>query len=212
MAPKNVFLEAAAVLAGICNKVVHCVSFFSSCLSSFRSSKLRRSFKSGDMIGLWPTLLGIVLTAMIGAYLVRRQGFKALSEAREQSARNELPVTPVIHGVFIFIAGLLLLTPGFVTDTIGFLFLVPPVRLAIAGKVWTWINANMDVKVMHPHGGPTGPQDYGQPRQRDDGHGTVIDGEAVDLDDDGSASGKPGDRNGNGNGQSPWSAINHNKG
>ena len=166
----------------------------------------------GNLIGLWPTLFGIVLTAMIGAYLVRQQGFKAINEAREQSARNEMPVTPIIHGAFILIAGLLLLTPGFVTDTIGFLFLVPPVRLAIAGKVWAWISTNMDVKVMHPGAGPTGPQDFQHPRYRDDGDGAIIDGEAVDLDDNGSSghsdktTGQKRDPN------SPWSAINHNKG
>ena len=157
----------------------------------------------GSLIGVWPTLLGIVATAIIGALLVRQQGFKTLMEAREQSARQEIPVTPVIHGVFILAAGLLLLTPGFVTDTIGFLFLVPPVRLAIAGKVWTWIQANMDVTIMQSGtaGGPQRPyRDV-----HEDGKGTVIDGEAVDLDDDDTTTGRA-DEN------SPWRSVNHKDG
>ena len=151
----------------------------------------------GSLIGLGWTLASILLTAVIGAFLVRRQGFKALNEARTQSANNEIPVTPVIHGVFILAAGLLLLTPGFVTDAIGFIFLVPPFRLLIAGKVWAWITANMDVRVMQPGGS------YGQPhRQHDD---MVIDGEAVELDEPEKPGKTPPD-------SSPWGQINHKDG
>lgn len=157
----------------------------------------------GSLIGLGWTLASILATALIGAFLVRQQGFKALNEARQQSARNELPVTPVIHGVFILAAGLLLLTPGFVTDTIGFLFLVPTIRLAIANRVWAWINANMDVKVVHP-GTTAGAPPSGAERG-DGGHGTVIEGEAVELDPDDEQPGTPS-RN------SPWSSINHKDG
>ncbi len=153
----------------------------------------------GSLIGLMPTLGSIVLTAIIGAFLVRQQGFKVVNDARAQSARNEIPVTPVIHGVFILAAGLLLLTPGFVTDTIGFLFLVPPLRLLIAGKVWAWIKSNMDVTVLHPGhtGGPhagLGPAENGE-------FNVVIDGEAVELEEEESPDKRypPG---------SPWTRIN----
>ena len=154
----------------------------------------------GSLIGLLPTLFSILLTAVIGAFLVRQQGFKVLNEAREQGARNEVPVTAVIHGVFVLAAGLLLLTPGFVTDTIGFLFLIPPVRLLIAGKVWSWISANMDVKVMHGArfghtAGHTGGQDRGRP------DGMVIDAEAEDITD-------MDDKTRPRNTGSPWSDIN----
>ncbi len=149
-----------------------------------------------NVIGLGWTLASILLTAVIGAFLVRQQGFKALNEARMQSARNEIPVTPVIHGVFILAAGMLLLTPGFVTDAIGFLFLVPPFRLLVAGKVWAWISANMDVQVMHPG---TEPGDGQRRPPHDDEFDIVIDGEAVEVDE---TKGKP-DPN------SPWKHINH---
>lgn len=159
----------------------------------------------GSLIGLLPTLGSIVLTAIIGAFLVRQQGFKVLNDARMQSARNEIPVTPVIHGVFILMAGLLLLTPGFVTDTIGFVFLVPPLRLLIAGKAWAWIKENMDVKVMHP--GATGGQyggQFGDQGPAGDGQSdVVIDGEAVEVDEN-DASDEPYRPD------SPWNRINHN--
>ena len=158
----------------------------------------------GSLIGLGWTLASILLTAVIGAFLVRQQGFKALNEARMQSAQNEIPVTPVIHGVFILAAGLLLLTPGFVTDAIGFLFLVPPFRLMIAGKAWAWISANMDIQVMQPGhtaGNPHG-NTYGNPHRGHEDGDIIIDGEAIEVDD--GETGKKPSRDG-----SPWNQINH---
>jgi UPF0716 protein FxsA len=82
----------------------------------------------GGFIGLWPTLAVVVLTAILGTWLVRSQGSLALSQIR--SSFNELndPTEPLAHGAMILIAGALLLTPGFFTDAIGFSLLVPPVR------------------------------------------------------------------------------------
>ncbi len=82
----------------------------------------------GGLIGLWPTLALVVLTAVIGSYLMRRQGARALMDV--QRSFNELrdPTAPMAHGAMILLAGALLLTPGFFTDTIGFLLLVPGIR------------------------------------------------------------------------------------
>ncbi|MBF9019291.1 FxsA family protein [Rhodobacterales bacterium HKCCA1058] len=82
----------------------------------------------GGFIGLWPTLAVVVLTAILGTWLVRSQGSLALSQIR--TSFNELndPTEPLAHGAMILIAGGLLLTPGFFTDAIGFSLLVPPVR------------------------------------------------------------------------------------
>lgn len=82
----------------------------------------------GGLIGLWPTLGIVVLTAVIGTSLMRSQGAHAWNEI--QRSFNELrdPSRPLAHGVMILIAGMLLLTPGFFTDTIGLLLLIPAVR------------------------------------------------------------------------------------
>jgi len=91
-----------------------------------------------------------------------------------------------------------------VTDAIGFLFLVPPFRLLVAGKVWAWISANMDVRVMHPGAEQGAPN---QPQSRHTGFDNVIDGEAVEVD-EGEGEGprsKPSD-------DSPWTRINHKDG
>jgi len=86
----------------------------------------------GDVIGLWPTLGIILLTAFLGTGLLRYQGLATLNQAQGALNEGELPLTSVIHGVFLLVAGLLLLTPGFITDGIGFLLFIPPLRLLIA--------------------------------------------------------------------------------
>ncbi|WP_198662807.1 FxsA family protein [Cohaesibacter intestini] len=82
----------------------------------------------GGQIGVINTLLGIVLTALIGTILLRRQGFALINQAQGQMNAGKVPGKELAHGVMLLAAGLLLLTPGFVTDTFGFLLLVPPIR------------------------------------------------------------------------------------
>ncbi len=135
----------------------------------------------GSVVGLPLTLLGIVLTAVIGAILVRQQGFKALNDARENMAQQKSPVEQVIHGAFILIAGLLLLTPGFLTDSIGFLFLIPPLRLSIANRIWAWIkeNGTIDIQTENMTGRRYEDRPDSHPNSLD---GTIIEGKAVEVD------------------------------
>jgi len=85
----------------------------------------------GGVIGLWPTLGIVLLTAVAGSWLVRHQGSAALAQLR--GSLNELrdPTEPIAHGAMILLAGALLLTPGFFTDTCGLLLLIPGVRSAV---------------------------------------------------------------------------------
>ncbi|EEX13356.1 FxsA cytoplasmic membrane protein [Citreicella sp. SE45] len=85
----------------------------------------------GGLIGLWPTLAIVILTAILGTALVRSQGIKALGDVQGSFSRLEDPTTPLAHGAMILLAGALLLTPGFFTDAMGFALLAPPVRLAV---------------------------------------------------------------------------------
>jgi len=89
----------------------------------------------GGRIGLWPTLALIVLTAVIGAWMLRQQGLSVLMRAQRQLAEGALPVVEVFEGLCLVIAGALLLTPGFFTDALGALLLVPAVRRALYRKV-----------------------------------------------------------------------------
>ena len=82
----------------------------------------------GNLIGAPWTIALVVLTALVGAWLVRLQGLSALNRVRESAARGELPAIELLEGLFLLAAGSLLLTPGFFTDIVGFACLTPPLR------------------------------------------------------------------------------------
>lgn len=85
----------------------------------------------GNAIGLWPTLAGVLVTAIIGSVVLRYQGLALFREIQETTARGLLPARALADGMMIGIAGILLLTPGYFTDLMGLLLLVPAVRTAI---------------------------------------------------------------------------------
>mmetsp|Transcript_3542 Transcript_3542/g.6387 ORF Transcript_3542/g.6387 Transcript_3542/m.6387 type:complete len:155 (+) Transcript_3542:88-552(+) len=89
----------------------------------------------GGWLGLWPTLLVVLLTAIAGTALVRSQGAQALAQL--QNSFNDLrdPTEPLAHGAMILFSGALLLTPGFFTDFVGFALLVPAVRQFVLQKI-----------------------------------------------------------------------------
>jgi len=118
----------------------------------------------GGWIGLWPTLGLIVATAVIGSLLLRRQGLTMLMTIRDKLNRGEAPRRELIEGVFLVLAGALLLTPGFFTDVVGFLLLVPILRGWAADRLL----AMADVRQA---GGPTGRGGTG----RGEADGVIID-------------------------------------
>lgn len=96
----------------------------------------------GGWIGLGWTLLIVVSTAIIGANLVRSQGAKEMANLRRSFSELRDPSEPLANGAMILFAGALLLTPGFFTDTCGFLLLIPQVRQA----VFKWIRSRVKVQ------------------------------------------------------------------
>ena len=85
----------------------------------------------GGVIGVGWTIFCVVFTAVLGAFLVRAQGFSTLRRIRTQMDQGQLPAVELLEGLVLLIAGALLLTPGFFTDAIGFICLTPPLRRAI---------------------------------------------------------------------------------
>lgn len=83
----------------------------------------------GSRIGSGPTILLLLLTGIFGASLASRQGLFVLHRARQELAQGHIPANPVMDGIMVLIGGMLLLTPGFLTDILGFLLLVPLSRL-----------------------------------------------------------------------------------
>ena len=88
--------------------------------------------KLGDILGFWRTIGIVVVTAVVGAYVLQAQGAATLRRVSQSMTSGEPPIKPVVDGFFLAISGAFLLTPGVVTDAIGLLLLVPPVRHAIA--------------------------------------------------------------------------------
>ncbi len=132
----------------------------------------------GGLIGLWPTLAIVVLTAVLGTWLVRSQGIQALQQLQSSFANLRDPTESLAHGAMILLAGALLLTPGFFTDAVGFALLMPPVRLAV------YRHLRSRVHVTQFEMGTA-------PRRQNPGAGTIIDGEYEEVPVEPRSKGKP---------------------
>ncbi|MCK5917718.1 MAG: FxsA family protein [Cocleimonas sp.] len=86
----------------------------------------------GSLIGALPTILLILATAIIGAGLLRQQGLSTLARFQNNLASGSLPAQEMIEGILLAVGGALLMTPGFVTDAMGFFCLIPFTRKALA--------------------------------------------------------------------------------
>lgn len=126
----------------------------------------------GGWLTLWPTLGLVLLTGIIGTALMRWQGMQVLAELRGDMGNISNPLSPLAHGALILVAGLLLLTPGFFTDTLGLLLMIPRVRSAIISQLGSRI------EVMCFGGRTPGMTAH---RHSPD-HGPVIDGEFFEID------------------------------
>ncbi len=95
--------------------------------------------KIGGEIGTLNTVMLVLLTAFVGAALARSQGMAAMQKVRENMDQGIMPAEEILDAVIIFAAGLTLLTPGFITDTLGLLLLFPPTR----GYFKRWLRIKM---------------------------------------------------------------------
>ena len=89
--------------------------------------------KIGGIIGALNTVLIILITASLGAYLAKSQGFRVLREIQEATNRGYVPGNELLHGLFVLIGSFALLTPGFLSDVIGLSMLIPQIREIYVG-------------------------------------------------------------------------------
>ncbi len=101
----------------------------------------------GGLIGVWPTLAVVIATALAGSWLLRSQGLGVLNRARATLARNEFPAGELFDGLCLLVAGVLLLTPGFITDALGLLLFVPALRISLGRRLWRYLLARGSVDV-----------------------------------------------------------------
>lgn len=129
----------------------------------------------GRDIGALPTIALILATAGLGMLLFRIQGMATLARVQEHLDRGETPVGELLSGLGLLVAGLLLLIPGFLTDAIGLILFIPPVRRLLIGAALAWAVARGSTRIWtgRPAGGPRPPR----------GAGPVIDGDYRDVTD-----------------------------
>jgi UPF0716 protein FxsA len=131
----------------------------------------------GEWAGLWPTLAAVIATAVIGGAMLRIQGLVTLHRAMAALERQELPVAEIFDGIALLLAGALLLTPGFVTDGVGMLLLIPPVRALLRSQIWRYLTTYGRTRVW-VDGEAIDPDDYhGKSNRR----GPIIDGEFEEI-------------------------------
>jgi len=142
----------------------------------------------GQRIGIGATFAIVLLTGFLGAYLAKSQGLKALARYQESLAQGRLPHEAIIDSLLILVAGVLLLTPGFLTDAIGFALLAPSIRDVIRGRLEKSLKERITVVG----------QDMGMPVRKGSGAGTnggprviTVEAEVVETSTDRTRQGQP---------------------
>ena len=106
--------------------------------------------EAGEQFGFWPTIGMVVLTAVLGTALLRHQGLQTVARVQNSLDRGEVPVDELFAGICLMAAGLLLLIPGFLTDSVGFALLLPGIRNILAGGI---VRASSRRGAFHMNGG-----------------------------------------------------------
>lgn len=103
--------------------------------------------KVGGAIGGWTTIGIVILTAIIGTAMLRQQGMATLNKAQQRAQKGEMPAQQLLEGLLLLIGGVLLLTPGFITDFFGFCTLIPISREFLAKKLAERSMGNLNIFV-----------------------------------------------------------------
>jgi len=125
----------------------------------------------GQAIGLLPTLAGVVVTALIGSYVIKVQGLSLISEIQQLMGAGVLPARQIGDGLMLAIAGALLLTPGYFTDLCGFLLLVPSIR----GQIYSALKSRMTVSASYNDFGGKKFESSAVDRNKDPDQDNVVD-------------------------------------
>jgi UPF0716 protein FxsA len=136
----------------------------------------------GHAIGGWQTLLLLIVDSLLGAALLRHQGRRTWRAFRRALDERRLPAKEVADGVLVLVGGTLLLTPGFLSDIVGILFLLPPTRAAIRPVLTRFVARRLGVAGLVPATGSRRQPSYGRPDVVDSSvvEGEVVEGEVVE--------------------------------
>ena len=103
----------------------------------------------GNQIGALNTILVIVLTAILGASMMRHQGFTIMRNIQRDLSEGRMPTVELINGALVLVGGIVLLTPGFFTDAVGFILLIPATRGFIRKKIQRRIRRKIESGDIH---------------------------------------------------------------
>lgn len=116
-----------------------------------------------QVIGFWPTVVLIVVTGIVGSHLARREGLSTWGRLNDRLQAGDLPGTELADGIIILVAGALLITPGILTDVLGFLGLIPFTRAYLRRFVMGWFQRKMERGTMQVQFGAFGGPGPGGP-------------------------------------------------
>jgi len=137
----------------------------------------------GQVIGALPTIGLLVLMSLLGAWLLRREGVRAWSRFRRTLDSGRLPTAEVVDGALVVLGGALMVTPGFVTDVVGLLLVLPPSRAALNRLLRARTSAFIGISAASPRrrGGGDVRRRRDRTRDRTNGTGDVVDVEVIDV-------------------------------
>lgn len=105
--------------------------------------------KVGGMIGVFPTVMIVILTGVTGAWLAKMEGISVLTKIQASAAHGRMPGVEMINGVLVFVGGVMLLTPGFITDIIGLLMIFPVTRTIFASLLISYFKNKVNEGAVH---------------------------------------------------------------
>ena len=135
-------------------------------------------FQLSGMFGFWTTIFVVLLTGMLGAVLAKMQGWHTMFKIQNSFRAGQLPAKEMGDGVLILIAGVLLITPGVITDIVGLSLLVPPVRITVRKLLQIWLMKR--VKIETASFTQSSVQSRSRPADKNVVEGRVVDAHVVE--------------------------------
>jgi UPF0716 protein FxsA len=125
----------------------------------------------------WVPILLVILTGVVGAALARWQGFQVLQRIQDDLRANRMPTDALVDGFLILLAGILLVTPGVLTDVAGCALLIPPIRALVKSAATAWARRNIEVRVRDAGAAFRGGGRGSQPSRHDE----IIDAKVINT-------------------------------